>query len=72
MHFLTGTGQVNWWPRLFTPTRRAPTACSCSVNSGSLPPELLESTLFGHVKGAELAQVVKGGKFREDSTTGST
>src|SRR3982750_2697272 len=35
-----------------------------AVNSGSLPPELLESTLFGHVKGAFTSAVnTKKGYF---------
>ena len=36
----------------FTRTRRAPSIRSSPVHSGSVPPDLLESALFGHVKGA--------------------
>ncbi len=36
----------------FTPARRAAEYPFVAVNSGSLPSDLLESTLFGHVRGA--------------------
>ena len=42
----------SWWPRPSTPTARALDKPFIVVNSGSLPHDLLESNLFGHVKGA--------------------
>ncbi len=42
----------SWWPRPSTPTPPGTTEPFVVVNSGSLPHDLLESNLFGHVKGA--------------------
>ena len=39
-------------PRAAPATRRASDRAFITVNSGNLPPDLLESNLFGHVKGA--------------------
>jgi DNA-binding NtrC family response regulator len=43
-----------------TPTHRAGSRV-VTVNSGNLPPELLESTLFGHVKGRLPARIPEEG-----------
>lgn len=47
----TGTGKEVIAKAIHSHSARAERAF-VAVNSGSLPPELLESTLFGHVKGA--------------------
>ena len=47
----TGTGKELIAKAIHANSPRAERAF-VAVNSGSLPPELLESTLFGHVKGA--------------------
>jgi DNA-binding NtrC family response regulator len=47
----TGTGKEVIAKAIHSNSSRAERAF-VAVNSGSLPPELLESTLFGHVKGA--------------------
>ena len=47
----TGTGKEVIAKAIHSHSPRAERAF-VAVNSGSLPPELLESTLFGHVKGA--------------------
>ena len=47
----TGTGKEVIAKAIHSNSPRADRAF-VAVNSGSLPPELLESTLFGHVKGA--------------------
>jgi DNA-binding NtrC family response regulator len=47
----TGTGKEVIAKAIHSHSQRADRAF-VAVNSGSLPPELLESTLFGHVKGA--------------------
>jgi DNA-binding NtrC family response regulator len=47
----TGTGKEQIAKAIHANSPRADRAW-VGVNSGSLPPELLESTLFGHVKGA--------------------
>ena len=41
------------------------------VNSGSLPPDLLESTLFGHVKGAFTGAVANRKGYFETATRGT-
>ena len=47
----TGTGKEVIAKAIHANSPRAEHAF-VAVNSGSLPPDLLESTLFGHVKGA--------------------
>lgn len=42
-----------------------------AVNSGSLPPELLESTLFGHVKGAFTSAIASRKGYFEVANRGS-
>ncbi len=70
-HRRNGHGQGADRQSAFTRIRRGPISRSCAVNSGSVPADLLESALFGHVKGAFTGAITSRKGYFETANKGT-